>query len=130
VRKRGELAGEIQHTEDRLRRIIADVASLDGAIRVFNPDYKVEAIKAKTFRQSQEGAKRGEVSRAILGIVREASGPLTTREIAERVTPGADAQTMKRTVKRVGLALMRQRDRGTVRGEKVVGNEIGWEIVR
>jgi hypothetical protein len=109
ARKRADLAGEIEHTQARLRTLVADVGSLDAAIRVFNPDYKVQAIKSKAFRPSREGIKRGEVSRAILDILRQASAALTTRQVAERVTPGADARVMKRTVKRVGLALSRQR---------------------
>ncbi|MHC5536855.1 hypothetical protein ACYOEI_01115 [Singulisphaera rosea] len=128
VRKRAELAGVIDHTQAQLRQMIADVGSLDAAIRVFNPDYKLDGIKTKTFRPTRDGAKRGEMTRAVLEIIRTSQEPLTTRGVAERVTPGADVQTMKLTVKRVGLALMRQRDRRTIRAAKNEGREIEWSM--
>jgi hypothetical protein len=129
VRKRAELAGEIEHTQARLRTLMADVGSLDGAIRVFDPEYKVQAIKPKAFRPSR-GVQRGEVSRAILAILRETGEPLTTREVAEHIAPGADAKTMKHTVKRVGLALVRQRARGTLRAQKAEGKDMVWQVYR
>jgi hypothetical protein len=129
VRKRAELAGEIDHTQARLRTLMTDVGSLDAAIRVFDPEYKVQEIRAKPFRLSRRG-QRGEVSRTVLTILREANEPLTTRSVAEHITPDADAKTMKQTVKRVGLTLARQRRQGTVLAKRGEGPEMLWEVAR
>jgi hypothetical protein len=127
VSKRAELAGEIEHTEAKLHTLLADVGSLDAAIWVFNPDYKVEGIKAKRF-QTRKQTGRGEMSRAIFEILRQASEPLTTREVSEHVAPGANTAELKHVVKRVGLALHRQKERGAVLADKVEGREMVWKL--
>lgn len=121
VRKRSELAGEIQHFEERLRQMVADVTSLDAAIRVFDPEYKVETIKAKTFRAAGSQAARGDITRGILALLRNATQPLTTREIAE---------AMGRSVKRAGLALNAQKKKGVIRSILRPGQAMQWEVAR
>jgi hypothetical protein len=47
VKRRAELAGEIEATHDRLRKMIEDLEKLDSVTLQFGPSYLVEAIKPK-----------------------------------------------------------------------------------
>ena len=51
VTKRAELAGRIQACRQELEHLEADVSHLDGAIKLFAPDYKLESIRAKPPRR-------------------------------------------------------------------------------
>jgi len=82
VRKRAELAGDIQNGQDKLRQMILDLEALDRTLLMFDPGYKIDAIKPKAFRPPEDWAKRGQMTRLILGILRLASEPMTSRDIA------------------------------------------------
>jgi len=47
----------------------------------FEPGYELATIKAKAFRPPADWSKRGEMGRIIMGILREAAEPLSTRDI-------------------------------------------------
>jgi hypothetical protein len=47
VKRRAELAGEIEATHDRLRKMIEDLEKLDSVILQFDPSYQVEVNQAK-----------------------------------------------------------------------------------
>lgn len=66
IRKRAELAGEIDH--------------LDASIRIFKPDIDLEAIKAKTVPPRHQ-ALPGEMIRGVLTVLRESKEPLTSHEV-------------------------------------------------
>ena len=82
VKRRANLAGEIEQTHERLRSLVMDLENLDATILQFKPDYRVEAIRPKAFRPPKDWSRRGEMTRIILSILRQAAEPLTTRDIA------------------------------------------------
>ena len=51
VAKRAELAGQIEAHRRELAQLEAHVEHLDGAIKLFAPDYKLEGIRAKPPRR-------------------------------------------------------------------------------
>jgi hypothetical protein len=133
--KRAELAGEIERTHEALRKMVLDLEHLDNAIRQFDPDYQVETIKPKAFRPPKDWSNRGEMSRIILSVLRQAAEPLTTRDIAvqlliERALDRQDARLLRLMTKRVGVALRGQRDNGIVRSAQGPGQYMLWEIAR
>lgn len=85
VKRRADLAGEIERTHENLRQLVIDLENLDATILQFKPDFRVEAIKPKAFRPPKDWSRRGEMTRIILSILRQAAEPLTTRDIAERL---------------------------------------------
>jgi hypothetical protein len=110
VKRRSELAGEIERTHQHLHKIVADIEVLDATILQFDPTYQFEAIKPRALRPLKDSAKRGEMTRIALGILRQASEPLTTRDIAlqllvERALDSSDVRLLRLMTKRVGLAL-------------------------
>jgi hypothetical protein len=88
VKRRADLAGEIERTHEALRKMLLDLENLDATILQFEPNFKVETIKPKAFRPPKDWSNRGQMSRIILSILRQASEPLTSREPWTRTTSG------------------------------------------
>jgi len=135
VKRRAELAGQIEATHDTLRKLVADLESLDATIRQFVPDYQVEAIRPKAFRPPKDWANRGQMSRIVLSILRQASEPLTSRDVAvelliTRAMDRSDMKLLRLMTKRVGVALRTQRDNGAVRSDQGPGQFVLWEVAR
>ena len=84
TRKRAEIAGQIEHNQLQLRRLIAEIDHIDAAIRIFNPAIDVGAIRAKPV-PSRHAAFKGEVTRVVFNALREAKEPLSSRDIALRL---------------------------------------------
>jgi hypothetical protein len=114
VRKRAELAGEIENTHAALKRMIGELEHLDSTLRLFDPDIDIPAIRPKAFRPPADWAHRGEMTRMVLDILRQAAEPMTTRDIAfqlmvERALDNNDRRLLNLMDKRVGVALRYQR---------------------
>ena len=58
VKRRAELAGEIEATHERLRKMIEELDKLDSVILQFDPNYQVDAIKPRAFRPPPDWARR------------------------------------------------------------------------
>lgn len=132
ARKRGQLAGEIEATQGRLRDLIASLEAIDTAILVFDPDYRVVGIKPIAYRLHDKGrAPRGEMARMVLDVIREARKPLTAPEIVSIImgTKGMD-QDDRRAVKhmsvKVNAALRRHRKNGALRSENGPDVHLLW----
>jgi hypothetical protein len=50
----------------------------DKPLLMFDPKYKIECIKPKAFRRPEDWSKRREMTGIILGILRQATEPLTS----------------------------------------------------
>jgi hypothetical protein len=72
LKRRAELAGEIEATHERLRRMIEDLGKLDSVILQFDPTHQVEAIRPKAFGPPSDWARRGEMTKTVLSILRQA----------------------------------------------------------
>ena len=132
VKKRSELSGDIQTAQAKLRQMVLDLERLDATLLMFDPDYRIEAIKPKAFRPPEDWSKRGEMTRLILGILRQASEPLTARDvalqlIAERALEPSDKMVRLMT-KRCGVALRGQRDRGVASSTQGPGMSVLWAL--
>jgi hypothetical protein len=135
VRRRAEMTGEIEALHEKLKRLLADLESLDATILQFDPGHVVEAIKPKAFRPPQDWSHRGQMSRVVLSLLRQAAEPLTTRDVAiellvSRAMDKADQKLLKLMVKRVGVALRTQRENGAVRSSQGPGQLVVWEVAR
>jgi len=85
VKRHPPLTGEQEHTQKQLRQMLVSLDNLDATILLFDKDYLVESIEPKGFRPASDWASRGEMSRIILSILRQASEPLTSRDIAQEL---------------------------------------------
>ena len=113
----------------------ADLEKLDGTILLFDPSYEERTLKPKAFRPPDDWANRGEMSRAVMNILRQATEPLTTRDIALqmmklRALNTDDIKFVRLMTKRCGVALRAKRDKGVVRSEQGPGQYLIWELIR
>ena len=132
VKRRAELAGEAEALRARLAQIATDLGHLDAVIRQFDSEYDLSAIRPKRPR-GPDVAKRGERSRFILKVLREAPEPVTTQEVARRLMAehgqdGEDRRLVAQAMKRAGMALSRQKAVGTVRATQGAGPVTLWEV--
>jgi hypothetical protein len=133
VRKRAEVAGEIEFTQQRLKTLVSDLEHLDATILQFDPDYRVEVIRPKGFRPPSDWANKGEMSRIVLNVLRQSTEPMTTRDLAYElmVTRGLDTEDeklLRKMTKRVGVALRTQRENGLTKSSQGTGQFMVWEI--
>jgi len=135
VKRRAAVAGEIEQTHEHLKKLLADLETLDAAILQFAPDYKIEAIKPKAFRPPPDWSHRGQMIRFVLNTLRQAAEPLTARDIAlqllvERALNRDDQKLLRLMTKRVGVALRGARDNSAVKSAQGPGQFMVWEIAR
>ena len=83
--KRAELAGMLRQLEQQLVRQRANLAHLDATMRLFDPDIRPMDIRPKQPRERNAWFRQGECLRLIYDELREATQPVTTRELAERI---------------------------------------------
>ena len=135
AKRRAELTGKIEATHAQLRQMLADLESLDATILQFDPAFHVEAIRPKAFRPPADWANRGQMSRVVLSILRQAAEPLTTRDIAlelliSRAMDKRDQKLLRLMTKRVGVALRTQRENGVVASDQGPGQFQLWRVAR
>lgn len=133
--RRAELAGDIEKAHESLRRMVQDLENLDATILQFDPNFRVETIAPKAFRPPKDWSNRGQMTRIVLSILRQAAEPLTSRDIAlellvERALDKNDQRLLRLMTKRVSVALRLQRHNGIVRSEQGPGQYMVWKISR
>ena len=86
--KRAEPAGTLRQLEQHLAQQRANLAHLDAAMRLFDPDIRLRDILPKQPRVYNIWFRPGECLRLIYDKLREATQLVTTRELAEQmITP-------------------------------------------
>ena|ERR1700743_1259741 len=80
--KRAEIAGALQVAEQHIIQLRADLATVDRAILIFDPDAKPETIRPVVRRGSRPMFRSGGWTRSVLNVLRRAEKPLPVRDIA------------------------------------------------
>jgi hypothetical protein len=129
--KRADLFNEAVRIRDRLAEIKNDVSALDRVLGTLGYTGDLDAEMPRQKREVIFG--RGELTRSILDELRGASGPLTSREIAQAVVAlgGQDARDKKYVsdlTKRVSKALRSLREEEVVRSGADARGNIVWSI--
>lgn len=128
--KRRDVAGRAEQLAAQLRRTCADLEALDDVIRLFDPD----AIPGPPKRYlASEPVLAGEVARLVRIALRDAAGPLTTRQLAVEVAEArghdqSDPKVVWAIRKRVGQCLRRMRARGWAQEVPRAGEYKGWRL--
>jgi hypothetical protein len=132
LRKRAELAGELIAIDARAEQLRADLAALDGALRVFDPSIVPANIKPKRFQTQTTPLPHGHPSRMMMDILRKAAKPMTAREIADALAEQCGLAPMppdkhKALLTKVRNMLARQDGRTVAREERADGAV--WRVV-
>jgi hypothetical protein len=134
VKKRAELAGELANIHNRVAQLVRDIEHIDATLQIVAPDIVPEAIPPRLFQPPEDWSKRGQMSRLVLGILRNAKEPLASRDIASQLIlergMAMDMKLLRLMTKRVGSALRDKREKGLVRTIEGAGLYQLWEIVR
>jgi hypothetical protein len=135
AKKRAQLAGEIEAAQAKLHQMIFDLEHLDQTLSLFDPSYEIASIKPRGFRPPPDWARRGEMTRLIMDILRKAPEPLTSRDVAlqlmvERAMDTNDKRLLRLMGKRAGVALKTLRQKGGVRSEQMPGMYQVWTLGR
>ncbi len=118
-RKRAEIGGHVHDLEKRIARQRANLANLDATIKLFSPGTNPDSIPPKRPYRRTRYFARNELSRLTQDVLRTASGPLRTAEIAAAVMqakgmPADEAQLKEIVAARALTVLRRLAKRGTV----------------
>jgi len=132
TKRRAALTGEADTLKARLAQIGTDLGHFDAVTRQFDPDHDLGSTRPKRSR-GPGVARRGEVSRFALGVLRDAAGPMPTPDVAARLTMersmgGQDRKLVERVTKRIVSTLRHQGQKGTVRSQPGTGRVLLWEI--
>jgi hypothetical protein len=129
--KRAELAGMLRQLEQQLVRHRADLAHVDATMRLFDPDIRPKDIRPKQPRARNAWFRQGECLRLIYDELREATQPVTTRELAARIMrlkaiPAADNDRRERIQKTLLATLNRAKE--TIARVEAAG-VVSWQLI-
>jgi hypothetical protein len=129
--KRAELAGILRQLEQQLVQQRANLAHVDATMRLFDPDIRPNDIRPKLPRERNAWFRQGECLRLVYDELREATQPMTTRQLAEQIMrvkaiPAADDQRRERVQKTLLASLNRAKQ--TIARVEIAG-VIRWRLI-
>ncbi len=129
--KRAELAGMLRQLAQQLVQQRANLAHVEATMRLFDPDVRPNDIRPKQPRERNAWFRPGECLRLIYDELREATQPVTTRELAERIMrvkamPGADDKQRELVQKTLLGSLNRAKQ--TIARVEVAG-VVSWRLI-
>ena len=133
IRKRAEVAGELEEAQSRVRRLMVDIDAVDVTIRMFSATVDLAEIRPKPL-PPRHAAYHGEIMRAIYDALRGTGETLTTHDLTLRVMASrglniSDVMFVRTMQKRVGAAMRQMREKGRVQSESLRGGGTRWRIV-
>lgn len=123
IRKRAELAGQVEALHMQLASLMASLNALDTSIRVFKPMVELDDLPSRVPPAAMT-AHRGEFQRFLLDQLRKAERPLSTLELAaavmeKRFLDPTDKIVASLIARRTGYALCKLRRNGVVTSRAV-----------
>jgi hypothetical protein len=85
VRLHADLGGRILENRKEAKRLAESMKHVEAVIRLFDPAYDTRRISVRRRYKGNAWFKRGTLLRHALDVLRKAQGPLTAREITERM---------------------------------------------
>lgn len=133
LRKRTEIARDIDQRQVELVNMLSDLNALDCAIRLFDPDIDLPEVVMKPL-PPRNGAARGQMTMLALTILREATEPMRTEDINDLLMTRRGLSVADKPLRRMMLArlhscLRNHRKLGRVRSVKCEKWSV-WEAVR
>jgi hypothetical protein len=131
--KRAEIGGHIHDLEKRIASQRANLANLDATIKLFSPGTNPDAIPPKRVYRRTRYFAHNELSRLTQDVLRTASGPLTSAEIAAAIMqakgmPPGDAAFKEIVANRALTVVWRLAKRGTVK-KHGTSRDARWALV-
>jgi hypothetical protein len=124
IDKRSELMGLIDVKRKELEQLTQGLVSIDGTIKLFDPDFNLLSVKSKRHYAVDDVFERGELSRLALGLLRGQS--LTIDQLMTGIKSQkqlSDEQAKDANVK-LKVILSKQKRRGLL-----AVNDGVWSVV-
>jgi hypothetical protein len=121
----------LRQLEQQLGQQRANLAHVDATMRLFDPDIRPKDIRPKQPRERNAWFRPGECLRLIYDELREATQPVTTRELAERIMrlkaiPAAENDRRERIQKTLLASLNRAKE--TIARVETAG-VVRWRLI-
>jgi hypothetical protein len=121
----------LRQLEQQLAQQRANLTHIDATMRLFDPDIQPKDIRSKQPRERNAWFHQGECLRLIYDELREATQPVTTRELAEQIMrvkaiPPADDQRRERVQKTLLASLNRAKQ--TIARVEIAG-VVRWRLI-
>lgn len=130
IEKRRELTARLKAATADVRQLTSDIDALDVVIRLFGSEIEGRGLKAKRL-PSPFTAKKGEMPRIALAMLRDTNAPITSIMLAEAFCAARalkpDDQTLTSIRNRASIAIGRMRERGLVHQVPLAGGYKGWQ---
>ncbi|HUE10244.1 MAG TPA: hypothetical protein VMQ54_04870 [Steroidobacteraceae bacterium] len=85
VRLHADIGGKLLANRNEAKRLAESMEHVEAVIRLFDPAYPIRSIAARRRYKGNGWFKRGSIIQHALDVLRKANGPLTAREITERL---------------------------------------------
>lgn len=134
--KRAEMLGLLEFHHKEMIKLGADLTHLDATVKLLAPDTDLRGQRPKLYRAHPSPFKNGDVPVMIMDVMRKASAPLSTKEIAEAVMrlkgASAEGKSYDEFVKPIHRALHRMKSRSLVASVGHLpeqGSPMIWQLV-
>lgn len=129
LKKRADLFNEAERIRDRLAEIKNDIGAVDRVLGTLGYAGDLDAAMPRQKRHVLFG--RGELTRAILDVLRDATDPMATREIAREILTvnehePNDRRLLSEHTRRVSKALRILKRDGAVQSAASKGGGLNW----
>lgn len=128
--KRKQLVKRRADLEADVRKVTCDIDHLDACIRLFDPEADTPAGRERY--ATKHRAKKGQMRRFVLDRLKEASGPITSLDVATAWITDRGLRTDHGTTvmirKRVGACLIALRSAGMIRQSSSLSEYKAWEL--
>lgn len=130
LQKRADLFNEAERIRDRLAEIRNDIGAVDRTLSVLGYTGDLDAAMPRQKRNVVFG--KGELSKAVYGELRTATGPVSSRDIAReivamRAEDARDRKYLSDLTTRVSKALRQMREAGEVKSATDAKGNVVWE---
>jgi hypothetical protein len=120
VRLHADIGGRILENRKEGLRLVESMKHVEHVIRMFDPGYNMRSISIRRRVTGNPWFKRGTLIRGALEVLREAQGPLTAREVTERMlkakgVSGTTPKDLRRLTASVNASLVNHGGKGIER---------------
>jgi hypothetical protein len=131
LRKRQEIAAEIETLESRLHSLVIDIDAVDLTIRLFSPGLDVETVRVRPTPR-RHGVRPGDTSKLALSLLRE-NGPMSQRQFTLKVMEHRGLNVADRVLyavmrNRVGASLRQLKKRASLMQAEGRGAGVLWQL--
>jgi hypothetical protein len=99
-----ELGGQILENRQRHEELSGQMRHVEAVIKMLDPTYNLGRIAVKR-RQPNKWFKRGTLYRRAVDVLRMATGPMTTAELAEAILKAEGIEASKADAQSIALSV-------------------------